>query len=968
MQPRNEDWLARIQIELQAIDPLKLSYLTIIVAIFSLIFIEGSAPYVLGLTIMGSIIAIWVWAVKPVTGNQNSSKQASIDRQPSESPALVKGHQCLEVPPLETRQSPGLRSPQINLPSAHISNTKETNLPPFAWGDFEVYLKQVAETKARQESELPIPIDHTHDVKDPPKAEPLISKERIVEPKASTAEPLRITPEPRTKWHMQNPLPQSHVSINRINAPVSSVRPVTPKQILNSAKIEWSGPGESLNVGPYHLADPLTYWSESNSSARDSSCIDLTLPIGVHQRHLLDSLGYQPTYAGLSPNCRANYLDWMSTGRVNPIADIGYAFLFFHGLEKRLLLTQRDLSPIVKEVVRLLESYKYSGAFDGYLTRFLMYVMAREGIETFKEKWFSAVFEASRLDKDQEVLSVGLAWFLKQNRPLPSSWALRIGRLDPRFPRSIVLQRSPEEFVTLFTNRYRERFGEGLLLKAASQLKVIRYSPANPTLIADDGSRTFPPILIPNPLGLPSQFASIIAIWSESIEALKPLSRVLARSGEVRDRAAYDAMPAELKLGVEHPDRVKWQELLAKKTAERGVVLVPVWELATLQGIEPRKKLSTKQGELLAASAQAMSLAIEPDARISQRLYGWQDWTTLYPLSDMKIELTPHRNYSAAALMLELGLIIANADGNLDVEEVDHIAHALESQFDLNPEDTRRLEARRILLVRHPENLTVLSAKRISTLGIHQRETLGEFLVGVAASDGSIDPKEISALQAMFKTLDLGLPFLGRLIAKARDVSDEPVSVMAALIGEPGETIPNGNRAIPTQTIVAILSPSEVAPKQGRAEEYTTPALARESQNGEVIANSRQMEPELLLDEERIRHFSLQSVEFSRMWAENVDQPELEAESDATAPLYLTIHTCDLRFDGLDLRYHAILKLLLTKPDWPRDEFATVVKSAGLMTSATLDILNEWSIETHDDPIIEDLDDHLIVHSELISK
>ena len=32
---------------------------------------------------------------------------------------------------------------------------------------------------------------------------------------------------------------------------------------------------------------------------------------------------------------------------------------------------QQDLSPIVKEVVCLLETYSFSGLFDGYLSRFL---------------------------------------------------------------------------------------------------------------------------------------------------------------------------------------------------------------------------------------------------------------------------------------------------------------------------------------------------------------------------------------------------------------------------------------------------------------------------------------------------------------------------------------------------------------------------------------------------------------------
>ena len=130
---------------------------------------------------------------------------------------------------------------------------------------------------------------------------------------------------------------------------------------------------------------------------------------------------------------------------------------------------RQDLSPIVKEVVRLLENYTISGSFDGYLSRFLAFTLARAGIETLKDKWFEAVFARSRLQRDEDFLAVALAWFFKRNSPLPVSWALRIARQDPRSPRSVILDRLPEQFNSLFEKRYRDRFGDGLILKVAKR-------------------------------------------------------------------------------------------------------------------------------------------------------------------------------------------------------------------------------------------------------------------------------------------------------------------------------------------------------------------------------------------------------------------------------------------------------------------------------------------------------------------
>ena len=40
-------------------------------------------------------------------------------------------------------------------------------------------------------------------------------------------------------------------------------------------------------------------------------------------------MGYWPSYSSISPEARAAYLGWLSTGKSDPQADIGYVFLYF---------------------------------------------------------------------------------------------------------------------------------------------------------------------------------------------------------------------------------------------------------------------------------------------------------------------------------------------------------------------------------------------------------------------------------------------------------------------------------------------------------------------------------------------------------------------------------------------------------------------------------------------------------------
>ena len=92
-------------------------------------------------------------------------------------------------------------------------------------------------------------------------------------------------------------------------------------------------------------------------------------------------MGYWPSYSSIPPDCRAAYLHWLLDGRRAPGAHIGYVFLYFYGLERRLLVdSQRSPAAraehptLVREVERLLRIYGANGSFSGYagnLLRFL---------------------------------------------------------------------------------------------------------------------------------------------------------------------------------------------------------------------------------------------------------------------------------------------------------------------------------------------------------------------------------------------------------------------------------------------------------------------------------------------------------------------------------------------------------------------------------------------------------------------
>ncbi len=98
-------------------------------------------------------------------------------------------------------------------------------------------------------------------------------------------------------------------------------------------------------------------------------------------------------------------------------------------------------------------------------------------------------------------------------------------------------------------------------------------------------------------------------------------------------------------------------------------------------------------------------------------------------------------------------------------------------------------------------------------------------------------------------------------------------------------------------------------------------------------------------------------------------EPAIEDVSVSPLPQLLATQpplATDRRFEGLDPRYRVVLAELLTRPDWSRDDFDTLVRRHKLMPSGTIDRINEWAQDRLDDLIIENDGDDLTVNANLI--
>src|SRR5439155_27360442 len=96
---------------------------------------------------------------------------------------------------------------------------------------------------------------------------------------------------------------------------------------------------QPVDIAGRQLSFSLTYVA-AQARNPDASTIVTSLPVG--HADLATPLSYWPSYSTLTSDQRARYLDWMAGGRRDSNVDIGYAFIFFYGLERRVLVDNQD--------------------------------------------------------------------------------------------------------------------------------------------------------------------------------------------------------------------------------------------------------------------------------------------------------------------------------------------------------------------------------------------------------------------------------------------------------------------------------------------------------------------------------------------------------------------------------------------------------------------------------------------------
>jgi hypothetical protein len=617
-------------------------------------------------------------------------------------------------------------------------------------------------------------------------------------------------------------------------------------------------------------------------------------------------MGYWPSYADVTPEHRLAYLTWLSTGKCDTSFPVGYAFLYFYGLERRLLVDDprpEEEALLVEEVERLCGLYASNHSFAHYSKALLDVVELRRlcarpsGLDAWKP-------DLNTVSRDMPLpLKVKLAIYAARGTPLDFEHAMA-GMLSMapdqggiRYTAGVT--RTRLEFMELVRRRFAMRFPEGFRLRdRKDSTLVLGYRPASAHL--EVAMRVEGTGRLPDPMTL--NWTKMTELCAKAAEDLAPFAKAV---GKNRIRAnsleAGLALPSELAdFGAIAPFK-QWLDGLPGPVAEVSLKTLGRWCFG-----EGREASGIKQARELSSMLARLGYGMEPDPTHGAEKPGAN--VLLFRAAATDAASAPGTAFHYAALV---AAVLASAEPGPDgVRVVSELAMRLR----LDAAEAVRLAARHRLMRGRP-----LPTGRLKTLAgklsSEERGAVAAMTATVAAACGEVSHATVAALERLHDAVGI-----------------ERRRLYAALHQGAAAAAPRA-----TEPVVV----EQRAAKRG-AFRIPLPPAPHAAQDGGLI-----------IDMAKVSAILRETREVTEVLA------AIYEGNEPSAPLPVTEvkrEVIDGRFRGLDPEHASFLEALCRRESWGRAEFEAKAREFGLMPDGAVETINEWAYDALGDELIEDGD------------
>ncbi|HLP48912.1 MAG TPA: TerB N-terminal domain-containing protein [Candidatus Deferrimicrobium sp.] len=665
---------------------------------------------------------------------------------------------------------------------------------------------------------------------------------------------------------------------------------------------KWIPPGVPVNIAGYEISSGMIYCgkhmrSVSSEYLIEPGFINADLPVArTTPDREGENMGYWPSYSQITPSSRAAYLEWLAGGRVDRNINIGYVFLFFYGLERRLLndtkksmVAKDEIQKIIDELKRLRDLYaSENSSFNHYVNSLLELIE----LQNVQSKFYELDPPSIKYTYEMSpVIKLALGQLAQESKPLPANWMYAYTLHHPEIYLRTPAKRCQEEFKNLFRIRYNRKYNEGIVVKPNKTGIDINYHCASPGLgeISIKNAGNIPDVSI-----LKSLLNNITPIIDECQDDLDKYSRWLGQHPEEEESlTAFSLLPGDLANSMKNKELENLKDWISNRMTNLDSVILNNKDILEKWPAKTPGKMSKAEVISFIDILEKIGFGIEPDLRFDNIAIKESGISVLFKLKEIPPAI-PSPGYSGSALLLHLAAAVAKADGNIAESERSHLLDFIENSTQLNSSEKWRMKTLLIWLLNSDTASNELK-KRLESIDQNQKKHIANYLISVAGADGYIAPEEIKMITKIYKILGLDEKEVFSNIhlfqVDKKEALDEPLTVRPADTGETGYGIPK---------------PPE---RQG-----------------------------FKLDIKKIKDKMKETAEVSALLSDVFEDDVKETPEIAEKEIEESVH-------GLDSNHSAILLAFQKQIVWPRSEFEKLAVKYNLLPDGAIDVLNEKSLE-----------------------
>ena len=565
---------------------------------------------------------------------------------------------------------------------------------------------------------------------------------------------LRRTARSRAKVEPKVAASPSRPAARSAAAPPVAVAAV-PRPIPAAAR--WLPKGAASTVAGRLLPGGMLYIGASHPSAPGGSpCfVDPSLEVARRDPESAGAgMPYWPSYAGIGPRQRLAYLEWLAGGRSDPRAYIGYVFLFFYGLERRLFVDGADAaetSDIVDEVLRLRRIYASNNSFAGYSQGLLDAVAARAAFGQGRLAAFVPDLEAPAHIMPL-ALKLALAAKVVAGQPLPFELAAA-GMLGLPFDvlpiDRRVLEHARPQFLSLLRARFEAACPAGFSLQNRKDSRLSLVHRCATAGLHVDLAAGKPPL--PDPATL---------TWTRMVNMALPLAaqlepyarRAAARPGWTASLEAMSLLPQEARAAATSGQAR--QASLWLSTLPRPLADVPFSDIARHVLGEPGASRTPRRHEKACQALAALAHGLEPQAGEAAH-----EDHPLVLFADLDAQAPRSPAYRAAAAGAEIASAVARLDPTARAQVEGAWVAAISQRLPVTPSERLRLAAR----LRWSGGIPMSAARirrGLAEASGQEREAVAWAAASAAASAGLVAGEQVAVLEKIYDGLGLPLQAL----------------------------------------------------------------------------------------------------------------------------------------------------------------------------------------------------------------